>query len=170
MYTPGIIRFGLTHYLDIKNGNSVIEEGLFRSNGKGNPNESALTLLADIDRAISSLCKSYNKDLWPEISRLNTEMMRARSEYMPPSQRYIVKNCIFGDCGRKCQRSKSESQRYICLESGSIYRMINFLNGEKPRELVKSIPEVKQAKKRWKKWRNLKPFADVCNATKTENA
>jgi len=161
MYTPGIIRFGLTHYLDIKNGNSVIEEGLFRSNGKGNPNESALTLLADIDRAISSLCKSYDKDLWPEISRLNPEMMRARSEDMPPAQRYIVKNCIFGDCGRECQRAKSESQHYKCLESGSIYRMMDFLNEEKPRELVKSIPEVVFARKKWRSKRNLKQYKGV---------
>jgi len=139
-YTPKIVRFILTHYLDIRAGGSETgDQG--RSPNRGNPNEGLLVQAADVSSAISCLCKPYDKDLWPDICQLPSEMMRARAEELPPAQRYVVKNCIFGECRdwrgyqTPCQFAKDESHKaFDCKEAWAIARMVDYLNRAERKE------------------------------------
>jgi hypothetical protein len=163
-YFPSMVRYLLTHYLDVPAAEG--EGG--RSPNRGNPSEASWAGRADLDRGISSLCPHYEKDLWPEICQLSPELMRARLECLSKDQRYVVQNCIFGECVGEnglhtpCQYPKNEYHRYHCREAWAVNKIVKFLNEETRMERESSLLDgalsVPEMRKAWQKKRNLKQF------------
>jgi len=158
-YSISLIQFTLTHYLDIEAGHLVTEQmPEFTSSGKSNPRETAYIWYSDVKEAVNKLCRKYDRNYWPEICQdLGREGARFSVEKLSPIQRYVVKNCIFGDCGSVCQKLATE-RRQPCIEIWAICRMQRILNGDPKPENVKSLPEAAQARKKWRSKKNLKQY------------
>jgi hypothetical protein len=131
-YSVSLIQFTLTHWWDIRAGQLTTEQmsEYTRSIGRRNPRETAYIWMADVANAIGSLRKPYDPDTWSLIYHdLGAEGARMQVEKLGPAQRYVIKNCIFGECGAACQKLKREA-RGNCREIGAVLRMRRFLNGE----------------------------------------
>jgi len=137
-YSNGLIKFVLTHYMDIMWGKITPEEmGDFcKSAGRKNPLETALIWKSDIDRAIVSLSK---KTSWADALPGMTDSMvlhLCRSNQVSSMQRDLINNCILRDCCKVCKDTGYRGSK-LCYNEGIITRMRRFLNKEYVEQHIK---------------------------------
>lgn len=145
-YSNSLIKFVLTHYIDILYGKITPEEmGDFcRSMGRKNPLETALIWKSDIDEAIISLSKSHHgwgdalrdaKEIevgGVKVRKMSDAMILhlCRSNSVSGWQRMLINHCILRDCGKDCKVTGSRGSK-ICWNEGIITRMRKYLNGRR---------------------------------------
>ena len=145
-YSNALIKFTLTHYVDIMYGKITPEEmGDFcKSVGRKDPLNTALNWKADIDQAIASL--SNRKQGWHPYEITSGEMIR-RIAFTPgllsSMQQDIVVICIlkenthYKNCNLQCKETNDTWVNGVkvqslksCANADIITRMRKFLNGQ----------------------------------------
>jgi hypothetical protein len=143
-YCDTLIKFTLTHYVDIMNGKITPEDmGDFcRSGARRNPLETALIWKADIDRAIKSLAPKVPG--W-DPDEITTGQMLRRVAFSPgllsSMQQDLIVICMLGEstrfktCNVECRATEGiwVDGVYMpgarsCANEGIITRMRKFLN------------------------------------------
>jgi len=131
-YSNALIKFNLRNYIDISSGNfpkqKAVDAGFLKSVGRNNPNETWYVWIADIQEAIEKLNPG---GLWKDMCQdIGFESMRANLYRLLPVQRYLVKNCIFGECYWCRKMLDCPTGKDKCTESWAISKMRRILNGE----------------------------------------
>ncbi len=131
-YSNALIKFVLTHYLDIVWGKITPDEmnDFTQSAGRKNPLETALIWKSDIDQALISLTKKTGwKDALAEGMSDSMILHLSRSNELSNMQRTIVGDCILRDCCTECKKT-GHKKPLICWNEGIITRMRKYLNGD----------------------------------------
>lgn len=132
MYSNKQIKYILVHYVEILNGKITLEptEEQHTKSGR-NPQEAALSQMADINRAIISL--SDKKTGWSDALQdgMNESMILhlCRSNKICDMQRTIINDCILKGCEKDCKRTSYPYQDE-CPNEGIITRLRKYLNSE----------------------------------------
>ena len=131
-YSNALIKFTLTHYMDIVYGKITPDEmqDFTRSVGRKNPLETALIWKTDIDTSIVSLSKRHHgwKDALAAGMSDSMILHLCRSNELSNMQRTIVNDCILRDCCKVCKVTGYGGSE-ICWNEGIITRMRLHLNG-----------------------------------------
>jgi len=132
-YSNALIKYVLTHYIDIMYGKITPDEmGDFcNSAGRKNPLETALIWKADIDQAIISL--SSRSHGWADALHdgMTDSMILhlCRSNQVSSMQRDLINWCILRDCCKVCKDTGYKGSK-MCWNEGIITRMRKYLNKE----------------------------------------
>jgi hypothetical protein len=133
-YSNALIKYVLSHYIEIMYGKITIEEMGEYCKGKSgkNPLETALIWKADCDQALVSL--SNRKHGWSDALRdgMSDSMIThlARSNEVSDMQRSLISDCILKDCGKFCKRTCGKNAPETCWNEGIISRLRKYLNHE----------------------------------------
>lgn len=152
-YSSDLIKFTLTHYVDIMNGKITPDEmGDFcKSAGRRNPLETALIWKSDIDKAIISLSdrKTGWRDALRNIMSDSMLLQLCRSNDISNMQRTLLNDCILKNCGKECKRTIYPYTE-PCWNEGIITRLRKYLNhdgrDEKGRFAVNSDKQLEVVK------------------------
>jgi hypothetical protein len=132
-YSNALIKFVLTHYLDIVYCKITPEQmqDFTRSAGRHNPLETALIWKADVDLALVSLSKTHHgwEDALKDGMSDSMILHLSRSKHLSTMQREIVSNCILRDCNTDCNKTRKGGP-CTCWSEPVISRMRRYLNGK----------------------------------------
>ena len=154
-YSNPLIKYILTHYIDVIYCKITLEEMGEWCKGKagGNPLETALIWKADIDQAIISLAPKMTGWKPSELTSSDAVIQVSRSNDISRMQRSLAVDCILRDCLKVCKRTNATFDPIskvsipgpeICYSEGIITRLRKYLNGEGRDSQGKFIQKVKE--------------------------
>jgi hypothetical protein len=129
-YSNALLKFILTHYIDILYSKITIEEMGEYCHGKShrNPLETALLWKVDVDRALVNLAPAmpFNPS---KITSADMIIQIARSNDVSRMQRSLISDCILKNCEKICKRTGYKKPE-TCWNESVITRLRHFLNGD----------------------------------------
>jgi len=132
VYSNALLKFVLTHYIDIVYCKITPEElGEFcRGLSKKNPLETVLIWKSDLDRGLVSLAPNmpFNPS---EITSADMVIQLARSNDVSRMQRALIADCMLKACDKICKRTCGLNAPEVCWNEGIITRIRHYLNGDK---------------------------------------
>jgi len=141
-YSNALLKYVLTHYIEIMYGKVTPEEMQDSCKGKShkNPLETALIWKSDLDQSIVSLSTRHHgwADALPGMTD-SVILHLSQSNKVSGMQRQLISDCVLKGCPKFCKRTNATFDPIskvsipgpeICYSEGIITRCRKFLNGE----------------------------------------